>query len=176
MKYGYTAVAIIILVFTACNSAQTEAQATADAIEKTMKENTPGAVATSANGYYMTATVDGKEWKATHMLPLNAASDTKLVRGENDGSSISLHLWRPSLKLGLKRSFSPENPAGISLTDDPAALVSGNVGEVEITKFDDQWLEGKFHFSATGTSYDAAGSSSKKTAEVTEGRFRVPYQ
>ncbi len=69
------------------------------------------------------------------------------------------------LKWAKKRTFSETNAAGIFIADDPA-LISGQAGEVEITRLDDQWLEGTFHFTAT------SGSSDKKV-EVTDGRFRV---
>ncbi len=42
----------------ACNSVQNEAQNTADLIQKTMKENSPGYIATSENGYYLKAKLD----------------------------------------------------------------------------------------------------------------------
>lgn len=160
-------ISLLILPFTGCNNAaRSEAQQQADLIQKTMKENTPGAIATSETGYYMKAKIDGKEWSATHMVPDNdERSSMKMIRGENDGDNINFQLWKQGVEVGKKRSFSETNAAGIFIADDPE-LISGQTGEVEITKLDEQWLEGTFHFTAT------SGSSNKKV-EVTDGRFRV---
>ncbi len=157
----------LLIAFTGCNNGvQNEARQQAELIQKTMKENTPGAIATSDNGYYMKAKVDGKDWSATHMVPDNdERSSYKMIRRENDGDNINFQLWKQGVEVGKKRAFSETNAAGIFLAND-AALISGQTGEVEITKFDEQWLEGTFHFTATN-------SSSNKKVEVTDGRFRV---
>jgi hypothetical protein len=164
---------IVAQITTSCNSAQSDAQKQADLIEKTMKENSPGSVTTTESGTYMTAKIDGREWTATALIPdNNASSNTKLVRGQRGKDMIQFQLYKPRNIVGTKVSFGDGNSAGIYIESDPA-LLSGRRGELEITKVDEQWVEGIFHFTATGTNYDATGNSSKKTVEVTDGRFRV---
>lgn len=160
-------ISLLVIPFAGCdNGAQNEAVKQADLIQKTMKENSPGTIATSDNGYYMTAKIDGKEWSASHMVPDNdERSSYKMIRGENDGDNINFQLWKQGVEVGKKRTFSETNAAGIFIADDPA-LISGQAGEVEITRLDEQWLEGTYHFTAT------SGNSNKKV-EVTDGRFRV---
>ena len=50
--------------------------------------------------------------------------------------------------------------------NDDVALWSAKSGEMEITKADDQWAEGRFSFIAKGFQTD-------KTMEVTDGFFRI---
>jgi len=150
----------------ACNSVQNEAQNQADLIQQTMEENTPGAIATSENGYFMKAKIDGKEWVASRMVPDNdAKSSSKMVRGEKGEDNINFTLWKQGIVVGKIKSFSETSPAGIFIGDNPD-LLTGKTGEVEITRLDEEWLEGRFHFTATSPRSD-------KKIEVTEGSFRV---
>lgn len=163
----------IAIISTSCDSVQSDAQKQADLIEKTVKKNSPGAVTTDESGSNMKAKVDGREWAATAMIPHNGErSNTIMVRGERGEDMIQFQLYKPGLIAGKKKPFGDGNSAGIYIKSNPA-LLSGNAGEVEITKVDGEWIEGIFHFTATGVSYDATGSASKKTIEVTDGRFRV---
>ena len=165
---------MIVGQITSCNSAQSETQQQADLIEKTMKENSPNAVTTTESGSYLKAKVDGKEWTAATMVPNHdASSSTMMVRGERGKDVIHFQLWKPSLAIGKKKPFDESSPAGIYMESNNA-MISGNTGQVEITKMDNEWVEGIFYFTATGVVYDAAGNSSPKTVVVTEGRFRVP--
>ena len=78
---------------------------------------------------------------------------------------------RPSKKTafepGKKFSFDQEHAANLSLERD-AGFWGGTSGEVEITKLDGGWMEGKF-------AYKATSSSSTQTIEVADGFFRVPF-
>ena len=67
--------------------------------------------------------------------------------------------------MGKKIVFG-ENEAVDLATSDDIGLWGGRKGEMEITKVDGDWAEGKFYF--TGSS-----SRSKKTIEVTDGFFRI---
>ena len=174
MKQALIFCVVIAVMGGSCNTAQSDAQKQSDLIEKTMKENSPGAVATSESGSYLNAKVDGTEWAAASMVPNNdASSNTMLVRGEKGEDMIQFQLWKPSLVVDKKKSFTNESPAGIYMESNNG-LLSGNTGEIEITKMDAEWVEGVFHFSATGVVYDAAGNTTPKTVEVTDGRFRIP--
>lgn len=154
------------IILISCNSAQSDAQNTADEIQKTMAENSPEAKFVDESGVYMTAKIDGREWSAVTMIPDNNERSTqKRIRGEKGEDNITFQLWKQGIEAGKKVPFSESNPAGIFLENDPA-LLSGQKGEVEITKLDDEWLEGVFHFTATSP-------NSSKKVEVTDGRFRV---
>ena len=72
-----------------------------------------------------------------------------------------------SIEPGKKFSFDQEHAANLSLERD-AGFWGGTSGEVEITKLDGGWMEGKF-------AYKATSSSSTQTIEVADGFFRVPF-
>ena len=174
MKQALIFCVVIAVMGGSCNTAQSDAQKQSDLIEKTMRENSPGAVATSESGSYLNAKVDGTEWAAASMVPNNdASSNTMYVRGEKGEDMIEFQLWKPALVAGKKKPFGDGNSAGIYMESNKG-LISGKTGEVEITKLDAEWVEGIFHFTATGVVYDAAGNTTPKTVEVTDGRFRIP--
>ncbi len=87
-----------------------------------------------------------------------------MIRGEKDGDNITFQLWKQGIEVGKKRPFSDGNSAGIFLAENPG-LSNGQSGEVVVTKYDDQWLEGNFHFTVT--------NKSGKEIQVTDGFFRV---
>lgn len=135
-------------------------------IQTTAKDNTPGAIATSGNGYMMKAKIDGRDWSASHMMPDDDVNSSyKMIHGENGGDYINFQLWKRGIEVGKKITFSDDHVANLSL-ENVSGFFGGKSGEVEITKMDEQWLEGNFHFTATT-------SSSDKKVEVTEGQFRV---
>ncbi len=53
-----------------------------------MEENTPGAIATSENGYFMKAKIDGKEWVASRMVPDNDAKSSSKMVGKKKEKTI----------------------------------------------------------------------------------------
>src|SRR5882672_1372983 len=57
-------------VLSACNGQQSDAKKLKADIQATMKAHTPGTIATSATGYYMKAKIDGKDWVAVSMMPI----------------------------------------------------------------------------------------------------------
>jgi hypothetical protein len=149
------------------NGAQSEAVKQAEAIQKAVKENTPGAIATSGNGYYMKANIDGKAWSASFMIPDdNASSSYKMIHGENGGDNIHFQIWKRGIEIGKKILFDENHAADLTLESFDGFL-AGKSGEIVIVKMDDQWMQGTFKFTATA-------SSSDKKVEVTNGEFRVP--
>jgi hypothetical protein len=149
-----------------CSNAQSDAKKQAELIKETVKNNSPGTIPTSAKGCFMTASINGKDWSATHMMPdENTSSGYIRLFGERGGDNISFQLWKRGLAVGKKVAFDENHAADLNLKDNPA-FWGGRTGYVEITKIDDQWLEGNFQFTATSSSTD------KKVA-VTNGRFRV---
>jgi hypothetical protein len=155
----------VIIFLCACNNSQNDAKTLASQIESTAKANTPGFIATSENGYYMKARIDGHEWVAKAMLP-NDNSDSRRIQGENNGESIGFYLWMRGLENDKKINFSESNAVDL-FTNDDVGIWGGRKGEIEITKIDDNVLEGNFHFTAST-------GSSNKTLEVTDGFFRLP--
>lgn len=156
-----------ILIITACLfiSCQSGAQREAKTIAAAIKENTPGFIPTSKDGYWMSAKIDGKEWTASAMLPVDK-SDSRRIHGEKNGESIGFSIWMKGLAAGRHLAFS-ENRAADLLTNDDIGMWGGRSGEIVITKIDDTSVEGTFSF--TGSS-----SRSEKKVVVTDGYFRVP--
>src|SRR5688572_20055524 len=109
--------ASLLAASTGCGSAQSDAVKQADAIQQTVKANTPGAIQTSKTGYYMTAKIDGKEWSASHMMPYDESGSYLLVFGEKDGDRISFQLWKRGVNTGKKFPFSDDHAADLSLED-----------------------------------------------------------
>lgn len=162
---------LTILVTTVCllsackNKQQSDAEKVMENIQATVKANSPGTIATSENGYYMKAKIDGKEWIASAMLPADN-SDSRRIHGENNGESIGFYVWMRGLEPGKKIAFAEGNAVDL-FTNDDVGIWGGTKGEMTITKIDDQVIEGQFHFTAST-------SRSAKTLEVTDGVFRMP--
>jgi hypothetical protein len=153
---------VLTLVSASCQSPQADAKKKAKEITETIKSTTPGAVAVSKNGFYMKATVDGKEWVATHMLPDESTSSSyERISGERGDFSISFQLWKPNV--GTKLQLNEAHAADLFSEE---GIFGGRKGEIIVTKFDGQWMEGEFRFTANS-------SMSKKIYEVTNGFFRV---
>jgi hypothetical protein len=108
----------------------------------------------------MTAKIGGKDWSASSIISPEAAGR---IVGDEDGQSISLPYDRRNMVPGDKTTFSHDNAVDL-ITNDDVGLWGGYKGEMEITKVDENWAEGKFFFT---------GSSDAKTIEVTEGFFRI---
>jgi hypothetical protein len=149
------------IALTACNS-QSDASKKAKQVQTAIKENKPGTVATTAEGYTMRAKLDGKEWTATAMMPPETAGR---IIGYMNAEYIGLPYDKGNLVSGKKNTFGEDNAVDLSTND--AGMLGGRKGEMQITKVDENWVEGTFFFTA-GT------SGSNKTVEVTDGFFRIP--
>ncbi|MBC7829636.1 MAG: hypothetical protein H7122_17965 [Chitinophagaceae bacterium] len=161
-------VIVSLMLFSCSGSAHDEAEQLADQIKETTKKNSPGTVATSESNYYMKAKIDGKNWVASHMMPDEEVNSSYIrIHGENGGDYMNFQLWKRGIESGKKFPFDDEHAANLSLEDDDG-FWAGKSGELEITKLDGKWMEGKFWYKATS-------SGSTKTVEVTEGFFRVPF-
>jgi hypothetical protein len=122
-----------------------------------------GMVATTEGGYTMTATVDGKPWKAQAMYPV-AMSGT--IHGNYAESTIELP-YGDAFKAGDKTDFKNNHHGPIFAPPGEFDLYSVHSGQMEITKKTSEWLEGTFSFTAT------LQSDPKKKMEITNGFFRV---
>jgi hypothetical protein len=165
MKYVTILVTTVCLLAACKSKQQQDAEKLMEQIQTTVKANSPGTIATSENGYYMKAKIDGKEWIASAMFPVDN-SDSRRIQGENNGEMIGFYCWMRGLEPGKKIEFSEDHAADL-YTNDDVGIWGGRKGEITITKIDDQVLEGQFHFTAST-------SRSTKTLEVTDGIFRVP--
>lgn len=159
---------LLFVLFSCEGSANTDAKQVSEKIKQTTKENSPGTIATGESSYFMKAKIDGKQWVASHMMPDEDINSSYIrIHGENGGDYMNFQLWKRGIEPGKKFPFSDDHAANLSLEDD-AGFWGGTSGEVEITKLDGKWMEGKFAFKATS-------SSSTKMIEVSEGFFRVPF-
>ncbi|MCO6497672.1 MAG: hypothetical protein J5I50_08425 [Chitinophagaceae bacterium] len=150
-------------VFISCqNAAQEKAKETANAIQETMTTFSPPQVATSADGYFMKATVNGKPWVAKSMMEINA-SNTEFVRGDDGQIQIAFYIDRDHIRVGKARKFYSGHSADLNVEDN---LMSARSGEWIITKSDDSVIEGTFHFSAESTINGSKGEVSNRTFRI----------
>ena len=111
------------------------------------------------DGWTMTCLIDGKPWKA---IALYIPAAIGRIGGENGKSKVSLY-DPTSYRVGYKRDFSTS-----AVEFDPPGsndIWGGHAGEMEITRVANGWVEGKFHFTATGM-------TTHGKIEVTNGFFR----
>jgi hypothetical protein len=152
------------MLYSCGNNTQNKALNDAKEVQTAIKQMQPGGVLTSQGGYTMTAKINGKEWTATSMMPPDRAGR---IFGENNGESISLPYYDKKNFLSQTKNKLGENHDAVDMMlNDDVKLWSAKKGEMEITKVDDNWAEGKFSFTASGFQSD-------KTIEVTDGFFRI---
>ncbi|MEO5564186.1 MAG: hypothetical protein ABIR18_12145 [Chitinophagaceae bacterium] len=155
---------IIAGILASCrNDDQSKAIEQAKQVQSVIKENAPGSVPATAGGYTMTAKLDGKDWTAVSVMPPEAAGR---IIGYNHGEYIGLPYNSRDLVVGGKTVFGEDNAVDLATNDD-IGMWGGRKGEMEITKVDGNWAEGRFFFTASS-------NSTNKTLEVTDGFFRIP--
>jgi hypothetical protein len=163
MKLSYLSI-LLFLAAGACNSQQSNLEK-AKQTQKAIQAARPGTIPTVAGSWSLTATMDGKSWKAESMFP---PDDAGRIIGYIGDSYISLpRIQRQFAKVGTKRVFGEDNAVDVNIDGDPA-FYAGKTGELVITRIDGDWVEGTFFFTATS-------SSSSKKIVVTNGSFRVKY-
>jgi hypothetical protein len=163
LKNSLLLFAVCIFLFS-CNNGNNDAATKAKDIQNMVKQNSPGSVPTSPDGITLTAKIDGKDWKASAMMPPDKAG---VILGENNGESISLPYYdKHNFLASDKRKLGEGHDLAEMRLNDAVGLWTGTKGEMEITKVDDNWAEGKFSFTAKGFQSD-------KTIEVTDGFFRI---
>ena len=133
-----------------------------NAQNRNSNELPPGAIPATAGGYTMTAKINGKIVKAHSMMPPDKTM--QIVGFYNGDKYIGLPYNKKYFVVGKKIEFSDHN-ADLTTNDD-IQVWNGREGEMEITKVNGKWVEGKFFF--TGYSYD-----NKKNIKVTDGFFRI---
>ena len=147
-----------------CGGSQSKAEEMAKQIEQTVNKNSPGSVPTSADGFYMKAKMDGKEWVAASMDTMD--EETGRIVGYNNGESINFHYDRRNMVMGEKSNFENHN-VNLMLNDE-VGLWAGLKGQMIITKVDEKSAEGTFYFTASN-------NSNTKMIEFTDGSFRILF-
>ena len=164
MKKAFSILFLMTILSSCGGNEQNKAEEQAEQIQKAVKENRPGTVPTSEDGWTMKAKVDGKDWVAAYMM-MPPDDVTRIIGYKDEQEYIGFSIDKRSLSVGRKITFSESNVVDLA-TDDDIGMWGGRKGEIEITKVDDKWAEGKFFFTAST-------SRSNKTVEVTDGFFRV---
>ena len=126
-----------------------------DMIARGMKPTTDG-------GYTMTASIDGKPWKAQAMYSIDMNSSIHACYAE---STIDLPDPGDS-KAGTKIVFG-HGHGPIFAPPGPFDLYTVPTGQMEITKVNGNWIEGTFSFTAV------VQDNPSKKMEITNGFFRV---
>ncbi len=160
MKQTLFILMMAALLFSCGNNSQGNAVSDAVKVQSELKKMQPGGIATTEGGWTMKAKIGAKNWVARSIFSPEAAGR---IAGDNDGESIGLPYDRRDMVAGNKIIFSHNNAVDL-FTNDEVGIWGGYAGEMEITKVDADWAEGKFFFT---------GSSDNKTIEVTDGFFRI---
>jgi hypothetical protein len=123
-----------------------------------------GQSASGASGSYLRATIDGKPWSATEVVPDKYWSELLQIQGSEGSTSLWVQINQPTAAGALQ----PLKPTDLNYyRDDKFNMFMLTAGEAQVTKLDAQWVEGTFHF-------NGADKRSKKSVAVTNGAFRVP--
>ena len=156
---------ITVVILCSCTNSNEKHLRNDIASPQSEKEETlPGAMSTSDDGWNMKAKINGKDYNAYSVwLP---EGEHEIVGFYDGDKYIGLYYKPKDLVVGNKLSFSDLNAT--LTTNDSVGVRSGDKGELEITRVDDKWVEGKFYF--TAVSFDAKKS---KTIEVSDGFFRI---
>ena len=163
MKLSILSLALLLII-SSCNG-QTSAKDKAAAVKKAIDDAPrPGTMATTTGGWTMTATVDGKAWKAGSIMPPAAAGRIIGYFGKTNYIGLPAFEKRYA-KVGSKRDFSKEQGVDI-LQEGENSVYQISTGSMEITKMNGDWAEGTFHFTLSTT------DGSKKVT-VTDGFLRV---
>jgi hypothetical protein len=154
-------IVLMATMFSSCgNSSQSKAIEQAKQIQPAIK---PGTFATDTDDYTMTAKIDGKDWVASSLMPPDAAGR---IVGYYNTEYIGLPYSKTDLVAGKKIIIGEDNAADLLINN--GCLWKDIKGEMEITKVDGRWVEGKFFFTTTCT-------STNKVVKVTDGFFRIPF-
>lgn len=156
-------IAVILMAsFTSCNSSKSDAEKAADTIKEAAAQGSPGTKPVSETNTFVKATIDGKEWEAKRMMQdASVNSSYKLVCGEDDDITIRFSIWQP--EAGRTRKLGEDMVIDFW---NGGEILGGRSGEITITRVDEKWVEGTFHFTATQMNSD-------KKYEITNGSFRI---
>ncbi|MHA4812515.1 hypothetical protein ACX0G9_30765 [Flavitalea flava] len=151
---------ITIFIVTSCNS-QNSAISQAKETQAAITTIKPGTMQAAEGGWMMTAKLNGKDWKASSLMPPKAASR---IIGYYHDEYIGLPYNNQYLVAGKKIALGEGEAVDISFPGIGLAITKK--GEMEITKVATGWAEGTFYFTATT-------SGTAKMVEVKDGFFRI---
>jgi hypothetical protein len=114
-------------------------------------------------GCYLRAVIDGKKWEATEMTPDRSHPSLIPVNGQNGGSSITFVIGGKRDNIGKPSNLSEMNT--ITYFGGEGFFVGAKSGQYNVTKMDDQFIEGTFNFTA---------EKDGKKVTCTNGEFRIP--
>src|SRR5262249_18801191 len=87
-------------------------------------------------GCYLRATIDGKKWEATEMMPDEAKLSLVTVNGKSGKSSITFVIGRNRENIGKPSALSDSNE--ITYWAGGGFFVGAKSGQYTVTKIDDQ--------------------------------------
>ncbi|PZR27737.1 MAG: hypothetical protein DI535_09130 [Citrobacter freundii] len=151
---------ITLILFSSCQSQQSKAMDDQKKAHKVLGKADQGKIVTSPGGWTMTATLNGKPWKASSMFPPEASG--RIIGYLND-QSISLPFKKSKMVAGKTDVFSSTNVVDI-LMDDEVKIWAGTEGEMTITSVTNGWIEGEFRVTAR---------DGNKILTITGGHFKV---
>jgi hypothetical protein len=157
---------IVAVMLSSCgNSAQNKTHEDAKQLAAGIQKRMPGGIPTTAGGWTMTAKINGRDWMANSFMPLE---ETGRIIGDNNGEGFGFPYDRRQMEVGNKETFGEHNNVQIStIKDGEIEYWDGFKGEMEITKVEADWVEGKFF--VTGRRI----TDSSRKVEITDGFFRI---
>ena len=164
MKKTISILMMAVMLYSCGNSSQNKTQEEAKQLAAGIQKMMPGGIPTTAGGWTMTAKIGGRDWTASSIMP---PEETGRIVSDNNGEKIGLPYDRRYLVVGKKIKFSDHNAVDL-FTNDEVAVWGGYVGEMEITKVEADWVEGKFF--VTGK---ASFTDTSRRVEITDGFFRI---
>jgi hypothetical protein len=151
-----------LLIATALYSCGNTTQSKAlEQANETQQAVQPGTIATSRGGYTMKATIDGKAWTASSMMPPDRAGR---IVGYYNSQYIGLPYSKADMVPGKKIALGEDNAADLSLNN--GCLYKDLKGVINITKADATGVEGTFAFTTVC-------GATNKAVDVRDGFFRI---
>ena len=166
MKPTISILILAAIMFSCGNSTQDNALNDAKQLQSEIQKMDPDGIPATEGGWTMTAKINGSNWTASSIMPLEA---TGRIIGDFNGAGLGFPYDRREMEVGNKEIFGEHNVVQIStIKDGEIEYWNGFKGEMEITKVQDNWVEGKFF--VTGS---ASFTDSSRKVEITDGFFRI---
>jgi hypothetical protein len=155
------------LLFSCSHSTQEYAKNQNDKILTKPGETNDGYVLTCQNGYFMKATINGKDWNASNITSYHMTTYENRITGENGEDYISFPFNETWDRPGNPRKLTNEGDAAeLSYSIFGNNHWAGIDGEIVILEENETFIYGKFYFTAVST-------RSNKKFKITNGIFRI---
>ncbi len=130
------------MMIASCKSQQSKAMKDQQkAMDVLSKHRDADAVNTTANGWTMTATINGKPWKANFMYHTKS---TGRIIGHFNEEFISFPFSKQKMIAGKKITIKQGYVADLFLKDG-TGIWDGDKGEINITSVKGKWVEATFN-------------------------------